>query len=198
MGGMTTPSAEAWQVATENEALVVWCLQRMRVPAHRWDDAFQDGMIGLAVAAEKLDPAKGTLGTYAPYWIRQHVNHGREVEEGINYRRAHASGRKVKGATYEPPLSLDMPMTDEGFDLYMVTPSGDDPAQAATDLTLAQSVAARLERLCRDDIDRAALRCLSHGGWEAAAAELGTFRQTVAYRAKRLAKYARQILQEAA
>lgn len=37
------------------------------------EDRIQDGLIGLARAAETFDPAKGAFATYATYWVRQAI-----------------------------------------------------------------------------------------------------------------------------
>ena len=55
-------------------------------------DEYQDGCVGLCIAARKFDPARGTaFSTYATWWIRMHVIRGRRV------RRCQGPGQTREG-----------------------------------------------------------------------------------------------------
>lgn len=101
---------DSWETALNNRGLVAMVLRHLRIPDYQWDDAFQDGLLGLATAAEKFDPEMGfQFSTYAVPWVRQSVFRGLGRAEGINFRRAVASGE-----VFEPPLSLDWPVGEDG------------------------------------------------------------------------------------
>jgi RNA polymerase sigma factor (sigma-70 family) len=85
----------------ENVGLVHFVLRN-----HQGDDyadRVQDGIVGLMKAVQTYDGTLGfTFSTHAVPLIRQAIRRQREVEEGINYRRAQRSG-----TTFDKPISLD-------------------------------------------------------------------------------------------
>jgi len=55
--------------------LLIRIVGRMRGQASRFDDLLSAGSIGLLVAIDRFDPETGfRLSTYAPFWIRSHLN----------------------------------------------------------------------------------------------------------------------------
>jgi RNA polymerase sigma factor (sigma-70 family) len=192
-----------WQTVTENLGLVHWMLRKMRVHDDRWDDAYQDGVIGLAIAVERWDPAKGALSTYAQHWIRQRVERGRGELEGVNYRRAYINhGKASYGTTYDAPLSLDRPLGDpDGWGLLDVTPADDNPESDALTAVLAGQVERAMYAACRDHLDTMAWRHLigtDDRPLAHMAREVGVSATTLNYRVQRLQHIALDALGEAA
>ena len=54
-------------------------------PVYSFDDAYQEGCIGLLRAAETYDPTQAAFSTYAMPWIRQKI--GRSCEDASNVSR---------------------------------------------------------------------------------------------------------------
>lgn len=55
--------------------LLIRIVGRMKGQASRFDDLLSAGSIGLLVAIDRFDPETGfRLSTYAPFWIRSHLN----------------------------------------------------------------------------------------------------------------------------
>lgn len=113
---------DPWETALNNRGLVAMVLRHLRIPDYQWDDAFQDGLLGLATAAEKFDPEMGfQFSTYAVPWVRQSVFRGLGRAEGINFRRAVASGEM-----FVSPLSLDWPVGEDGETVGQLVVDGGD------------------------------------------------------------------------
>lgn len=159
-------SGARWPALTDDEramveantGLVAFVLRRRRTPTDRWDDAWQNGMLGLLRAAQMFEPAKGfRFSTYALTWIQACVQRGAEVEAGANARRAGKDG--IEWA----PLSLDLEFGPEGLLLRDIVAAGDDPAAAAVAAVHQVDVLERFTSLCRDDFDRALILGLADG-----------------------------------
>jgi RNA polymerase sigma factor (sigma-70 family) len=135
---VTRPSAEAWATALANQGLVHFVLKprarRLRQEGV-YDDAVQDGMLGLARAAETFDPDRGAFSTYAVGWIRQAVQRGEGVREGINFRRAFIHGdrasRQEARDALVPVLSIDALLPGADSATVADTLAGVDDTEAA-------------------------------------------------------------------
>lgn len=98
-----------------NTDLVKWTVNHrcfgMLGRNYTFDDAVQDGYLGLLRAAQKFDPERGfKFSTYALDWIRSAIQKGRADVDGVNGRRAAANGNSLVDA--ELLLSLPTPDTD--------------------------------------------------------------------------------------
>lgn len=148
----------------DNLGLVVFVLKRRRTPASRWDDEYQDGVLGLMRAAQKFEPERGfRFSTYAMAWIREGIQKGHARVKGVSYRSAVAAGRP-----YEDPLSLDVPLgTEAGVVLGDTLVSAEDPAELATRIVggrqQAHEVVRQLRAACRDDADHRVVDALISG-----------------------------------
>ena len=73
----TNPSDVVARLVSENQGLVVHLAKRHKkvfCPRIRLADLIAAGKIGLAEAAKRFDPTKGTkFSTYAVWWIRKHM-----------------------------------------------------------------------------------------------------------------------------
>ena len=72
------------------------------------EDAWNDGVIGLARATRNYDPNRSSFSTYAINWIRSEIGNGIGRLAGLNARNAHR-----RGVDYEPPMSLDVVLSDD-------------------------------------------------------------------------------------
>ena len=164
------------------------------------EDAWNDGVIGLARATRNYDPNRSSFSTYAINWIRSEIGNGIGRLAGLNARNAHR-----RGVDYEPPMSLDVVLNDEdGTSLDSLADPDADPSNAACDRAQLAAVAATLSSAARDELDRDIARRLT-------AMALGLqaeTRQTIAdrhgctsalvyYRSKRLTGLLRTHLSEA-
>lgn len=160
---MTTPS-----LTPEQQAMVDANLGLVRFAVGKWaqrdgsytfDDAFQDGVFGLARAAQLFEPERGyRFSTYALPWIQQAMGRGRGFAEGVNYRRG-AEGR----ASYEPPMSLDYEWTllggggatvETGLSLVDVVADPEPlPDELAARRTDAQRMVGVVRGQCRSSLD---------------------------------------------
>ena len=135
----------------ENTGLVGHYLRLIRCPPTEWEDAFQDGVVGLMRASQKYEPERWfRFSTYAMNWIKQGVQRGRARAEGLSRRRAEDP---------RPHLSLDAPIessrtrewtlhdkvADQRIELDTEVITG---IEADTTLRLAYDA-------CLDDMDRA-------------------------------------------
>jgi RNA polymerase sigma factor (sigma-70 family) len=145
---------------TAHLRLVPHFVKKWRIPPQDWEDATQDGMLGLMRAAQLYRPELGyTFSTYAAHQIRVNIDRGRGRREGASYRRA-----KRTDTDYRPPISLERVIRPDGeADLTYadVLASVDDTeATAVDDLRGAQVIAAVLS-VCDDDLDRATIAHLA-------------------------------------
>jgi hypothetical protein len=160
---VTPPLTDDQRARVEaNLGLIQLVLTKRATPTQDWDDAWQDGIFGLARAAQKYDPSLGyTFGTYAVTWIRQSVQVGKGRREGSAFRRSRL-GNGGSGV-WDPPVSLDAPRSDDGWSLSELLAADDDPAaDAATTADSAAMVRAALG-LCTDDVDRAIVAAWAEG-----------------------------------
>lgn len=121
------PTAEEWQRALDNDGLV-WrhVNRRQSLTEDERENAYQAGMIGLVRAAQLFDESKGfTFATYADAWIVQAI--GRSHIDRKQIDRA-----KSRGEVYSPPLSISMPLNEDGVTLENLMqadePTADDLA----------------------------------------------------------------------
>lgn len=188
-----THSDDQRDTVAANLGLIAWVLQRSRVPDDRWDDAFQDGVFGLATAARKFDPSRGVkFSTYAVNWIRQAVQRGYGVEQGVNVRRVMFYG----GDMPPRPVSLDVPQDEDGRG-SPVPVADDDPECDAVEAAAFAETWRRLRAVCRDRIDEAivdaaAAAALRSEPWSPTrtAALLGVNKMTVTRRRARIVEAA--------
>lgn len=177
---MREPLTVEQQVMVEaNTGLVGFVLNRRRTPPEEWDDAFQDGLLGLMRATQKFDPDRGfKFSTYALFWIRQGIQKGVRDFEGRSYRAA-ADGR----GEWAPAMSLDVVIeTDSGHAITFadaVLVDDDDPGDQALRDSEAALLVSLAMGLCRDDLDRAAVLAVAQGTpWSKVAAEFGVSKET--------------------
>lgn len=153
---------EQQEMVQANMGLVGFALNRRRTPEAEWDDAFQDGLVGLMRASQKFDPAKGfAFSTYALYWIRAGIQKGRRVAEGKSFRQAIDAGEE-----WDPPLSMDwqlVPEFGDGLTFADVLPAPGDVADEAIGNVCADRISGAVGMHCRDDLDRAVVEA-SLGG----------------------------------
>lgn len=159
-------------------------------PTRARDDARQDGLLGLARAAEKFDPSRGVkFATYATFWIRQAITRGADAAEGINARRARRSR-----AAYDRPTSLDH--TNEHT--APIDPA--DPTDVETHALEHTTVIAVIEAIgphLRDELDITILCHLidtGHADLAALATQFDMSRSALAKRRSRLIDLMRQEL----
>lgn len=164
MNSMSQQGASWPRLTTEERAavdanlgLVGFVLSGMirGTPSGRWvddeyEDAWQDGVLGLMRATQKFDPALGyRFSTYATIWIRQTIQRGRMTARGLNYRAARRDGRD-----FELPLPLhgdgqpDAPTLDDVL-------QGRDLEPRVIDSVLLDAMRAEVATWDLDEIDRA-------------------------------------------
>lgn len=139
--------------------LVGFVLRRRQTPTHRWDDEFQDGLLGLMRAAQKFEPARGfRFSTYAMAWIKQGIQRGEGNVNGVSYRYARSHHEE-----WEEPLSGDaeVPGTDFTFNELLVSPSNVE--NNAVENVTADDTWQMLHACCKDDFDHALLDSLLDG-----------------------------------
>lgn len=166
-----------------------------------YDDAFQDGVLGLMRATQKFEPERGfRFSTYAMYWIRQAVGRGTiDRLGGLNAQHTYRNGGR-----FEFPLSLDMPQgDDDSRDLAGLLVADSNVEGDALSCAALDEMADRLLAVCSDDLDVAIVTELVAGprkGWlQRVADEQHRDRQTVDYRFKRLrARISERVLRELA
>lgn len=146
------------KMVAANLGLVQWTMNRWfsHLKPHEHEDAWQDGVLGLMRAVQKFDPATARIATYAPIWIRQSIDRGREQFEGVNYRAAKRAGRVVDYKT-PVPLSTDA-MRDNGWGTHDIGTTLVDPTAQVDESACWRDVLDRLAAACVDDIERAILR----------------------------------------
>jgi RNA polymerase sigma factor (sigma-70 family) len=173
------------QMVADNLGLISVIVKRGRLD---YDDAYQDGVLGLMRASQKFDPAKGfKFSTYAMWWVRQSVNKGtteRSQHGARNQRRALDAGEE-----FDPLLSLDAPLGDEMAargDLIAAPVDVENDALASTAL---EQLLARVHVVAHDDRDRQIISHLAFGdrpSLTTAAAEVGITREGVRQRVMRM------------
>lgn len=130
------------------------------------DDAFQDGMFGLARATQLFDPSRGfTFSTFALPHIRAAIQRGRGRAEGINYRRASIETGRPKDNNWRPrSLDATVPGTDR-LTLADVI-AGDDGMEddvIAGLLAGAPDLLPKLEAACQTERERKILAAVAAG-----------------------------------
>lgn len=127
------------------------------------EDAYQDGIIGLAQAVRKWDPDRGALSTVATRWIHQAIQKGRGHASGLEYR-AWRDGRAEQPTA---PLRIDQPTSGDNHDLGTLAdflPAPDDTAAEAIDsLGIVAQVDAMRDLVCRDPFDHEVLDAIVSG-----------------------------------
>jgi RNA polymerase sigma factor (sigma-70 family) len=187
-GTRLTPEQQA--VVESNLGLISKCV---RPGTPDYDDAYQNGVIGLARAAQKFDPSKGfAFSTYAMWWIKRSVQEWGELGHVMgpaNVRRA-----ERRGDTLPAMAALDAPVTEDGGTLGAFLPGSDDPEADALRLARTAELATLLHRACKDDIDRQvaeAMLARSPPTLAVQADRLGVTHQTIRQRRDRLVAKAR-------
>lgn len=196
-GAATLPlSAEHKVMAEANEGLIGWVIGRWHrrdlSNVYGYNDAWQDGWLGLVTAVQRFDPELGTFSVYACWYIRRSIVHGLGLVAGRNARRRPA---QASAEDRRRPLSLDMPaLVGDGEPAISVgdlvpdqRPTPEAAAVAAVDLERALAIA---RRSCKDDLDRDLLDGMLHLGPGAAALLAARHRchpSTVVLRRNRLA-----------
>lgn len=114
------------ELVERNLALVLFvCKRYFRNKPLRWDEADQDGAMGLMRAAEKFDPSKGfRFATYAIPWIRQFIFRGlvtdRPIYIPLRYVDGHGSAYEGKpehaDAQRARSVSSLSPLVEAGWD----------------------------------------------------------------------------------
>lgn len=140
-------AAERNALAEANTGLVGYTIQRLlrggRLGAEEFEDAVQDGMLGLLRAAELWDESRGVkFSTYAVYWIRQAVLRGRDEADLIvipSYHRGEArSGlrARLRPARLDPAPDRDgwWRRDGDGEGLHAVVPEPDPAHPTRYDL----------------------------------------------------------------
>src|SRR4051812_24387128 len=64
-----------------------------------YEDAYQNGLIGLMRAVQTWDPERGALSTWAKPWIWTAVRRGEGLAMGVSWRQRHE---------HSQPVSLDL------------------------------------------------------------------------------------------
>lgn len=117
-----------------------------------YEDAFQNGVLGLARAAQKFDPAKGfAFSTYATFWIKRYVQEAGELgsEHGpANYRR-----HKNNHTDLPSLAALDAPVGDDGSALGDFLAAADDAEADALARAGLTELVGTLRRVAKDDTD---------------------------------------------
>lgn len=190
----TTPplTPEQWDRVLANTGLIDHVLTKMRQTAtDEHQDAWQDGLLGLARAVQKFDPDRGfQFSTYAVPWIQQGIQRGRGRFMGVSYRAA-VDAQRPSAPPWEAPMSLDLPhRTPDGDDVELadLVAAPDDPAAEAVTAAHAEALTALLVDHCRDDIDRDAVDAIAADGPDnqAIGDRHGVTRETVRIRRRNL------------
>lgn len=137
-------------IVEANTGLVSVVLRRRHTRADEWDDSYQDGLLGLIRAAQLFDPGRGfRFSTYADAWISDAVVQGRRRLLGRSFRAAAKTGR-----AWAAPVSLDLRMEhgDTIGDLVLV--DAEPGPDAVVDVALVAELAAHVERMDLDRLDR--------------------------------------------
>lgn len=90
-----------------NLSLVGRAVRRYRLSRLSREDLFQAGQLGLLLALERFDPARGRFAAYASYWIRKEAQRSLAAGEFSVAIPAHLPGRLV--AMRSPSSSRDAP-----------------------------------------------------------------------------------------
>jgi len=62
------------KMITSNLRLVIYCVNKVKVPERHRCELIQEGNMGLMIAVERFDPEHGTkFSTYAIWWIKQRI-----------------------------------------------------------------------------------------------------------------------------
>lgn len=187
------------QIVEQNLGLVGFTIGRYYRHRFDHDDLFQDGVFGLARAAQLYDPEIAAFSTYAVLWIRQAIGRGLEMRLGSGYRTL-----TRKGLEWEAPLSLDSlgEHGKSGLDEFA------DPAALVEAEVVArdyrETCGAALAAASNDAVDRdiagSLLAAADVGAkpetLEAIGRRNGVSRETVRKRRKRLTIVARDRLSE--
>lgn len=170
-----------------NTGLVSVVLRRRHTPNSEWDDSYQDGLLGLMRAAQLYDPTRGIrFSTYAYNWISDAVARGRRRLLGRSYRSAYDAGHP-----WHAPLSLDVPIGDgDTFGTLTLIDDYPGPDDQATDVALLAELAAHVDRMDLDRLDRIiageVLRPHGRAGDRAIAARCGVSSEIIRRRRHRL------------
>jgi RNA polymerase sigma-32 factor len=195
---------EHWRMVEANTGLIWRHVNRLRIPEHERDDAYQDGIFGLLRAAMLFDPDRGfTFATYADAWIVNGIQRGHGRAMGRNYRRA--TERPVDGEQWTPERSLDEPVSLSGHNqpqtlADFIAADGDTEAQGVLAATVHDATAAIVGE-CRDVVDLELVALMLEGevrGGSDIAERHGIHPSTIAARRLRLRRIARQRYDEAA
>ena len=90
-----------------------------------YEDAVQDGYVGLLKAVEKYDPAKGSFGSFAKVWVRGAILKGLREDRTIrlpdsefNRRKKAKEAIKQNKASFEElrEKGKDVPTSQKGLD----------------------------------------------------------------------------------
>lgn len=157
-----------------------------------YDDAFQDGVLGLARATQKFDPSKGfKFSTYAYQWIRQAVNEGRTIRSEHGQKNA----RRVYGYGNADPdslpvlVSLDAAVAGEGSSDFLDLLSSVDDVEDDALRGVVVPVFDMLHAVAHDERDHQLVDLLERGvrptSVEASAA-MGITRKAIRMRLGRL------------
>ena len=147
-------------VVAKNLGLVQWTIGRFfgGMKQADYDDAWQDGVVGLCRAAQKFDPGRGIrFATYAPFWIRQAIERGRGDFEGVSFRTAMNTGRI---GDYRPPISLEYQRGFDGGDRMAdagqstIGADLEDPGELFEERVCLRDLIERVGDACQDEVDR--------------------------------------------
>lgn len=129
-------------------------------PAH-WEEAEQEGTIGLLIALKKFDPDRGVpFGAFADPWIRNEIQ--RWIDVGVYWRKSPNRGKsearqRAAENTFRQRLfnSMDAPIGQDGdgipVTLYDCIPAIFDTESYASDAELREKLFAFAKTLTEED-----------------------------------------------
>lgn len=168
----TPLTAEQRAMVEANTALVPWFVNRWhsRASDEEKEEHVANGMLGLIRAVQLFDPTKGfKFSTYAHPWIRQAIQRGQAMGEGIGFRQTtNWNGSNGAAKTYDAwqrPDSLDRLVGEEDGRSTLgdlIACDADTEAEALASENTQRMVGALL-KVCRDALDVDVLAAIVNG-----------------------------------